>query len=822
MRLYTNAFKQGIARIFTLPRLSLPLISTLGLTLAAVLTVVALANTLLFKPLQDVNENDLYQVDLQLAFGEGLNVSFFSDPRRVAAIQPLYGDELSWGYLSPGGGPIEIGGNEIEVSRFDATTGSPEVLGLSLLNGKSSEIENAEEGVWISKSLWQSAFAEASDLSAQTLSVNGRELPIFGVYDDLNSIDTVSVTSQLSEQIWRFQKMENLLQAPDTISLNLGPITFVRGPSSALPVASDLEDWFVDYVNAEITPDQARDFLLSKAVSGNVVSYRDAFIGDSHKLVFVLLFTMFSLLIMACLNLLNMFIAHYQSRNKEFAIQMCMGSSVAKLRSLIFTENLPMFLMATVLGLIAAGWLIKILPTLAGDNLPLLEQISLDATSVIIALLAVLMINLVFAAIALVYVDKTKLTDSLNSSGKGTPAQQKQIISKALMVLQLTLACVLLTGASVSVRDSYNNAYTDLGYSLPNAYEVILPVTDQEWQTTMEEFEQYRGSEWQQLRTELVNRLSSLGGNVYDINALPLTGNVVMSAYPDPETGDSVMVRPMMWTPGMLSAFDISLLAGRDLASEDVDIPNVLISKAFAIQNAGESDWEAVIGTELKMGDEPTDIYNVVGVVEDVVPLPAGPMNVDAPAVYFSSPTRINFNVLSAVVVMPEGETLQQERVELLVKGIDARLGEVRVESMQQRWDSITEATRLNMYVVAGLAVLTLVLAAIGVSGLSQMTASQKRYELAVRMATGAKQSKLLNLLLKDSALMLLVGLGLGVLMAIGAYQIMLDYFDSAPAFNWFVTASINTVLAVVMLASIAIPGWMVIRKDPMRVLREL
>jgi hypothetical protein len=50
----------------------------------------------------------------------------------------------------------------------------------------------------------------------------------------------------------------------------------------------------------------------------------------------------------------------------------------------------------------------------------------------------------------------------------------------------------------------------------------------------------------------------------------------------------------------------------------------------------------------------------------------------------------------------------------------------------------------------------------------------------------------------------------------------MLDYFDSAPAFNWFVTASINTVLAVVMLASIAIPGWMVIRKDPMRVLREL
>ena len=96
-------------------------------------------------------------------------------------------------------------------------------------------------------------------------------------------------------------------------------------------------------MNAEISNDRARDFLLSKAVTGEVVSYRDSFIGDSRQLVFVLMFAMFSLLVMASLNLLNMFIAHYQSRNKEFAIQMCMGSSVGRLRGLIFTENLRCF-----------------------------------------------------------------------------------------------------------------------------------------------------------------------------------------------------------------------------------------------------------------------------------------------------------------------------------------------------------------------------------------------------------------------------------------------------------------------------------------------
>ena len=630
MRLHINAFIQGISRIFTLPRLSLPLISTLGLTLAAVLTVIAVANTLLFQPLPDVNEKDLYQVDVQLDISEGLRAPFFSDPRRIASIKKLYGDEVSWGHISPGVAAVEVGTSEINVTQFNAVTGSPEVLGLSLLSGQGSDIDNAEEGVWISKTLWQSAFGGLDNLSQQTLRMDGNDYPVFGVFDDLTSLITVDLNTQQNEQVWRFQNLEETLESPDNIVLNLGPVTFLRGPAGAIPKPADLEAWFVDYVNAEITIDRARDFLLSKTVTGEVIRYRDAFIGDSQRLVFVLMFAMLSLLIMACLNLLNMFIAHYQSRNKEFAIQICMGSSVAKLRSLIFTENIPMFLMATILGLLCAGWLIEILPRLAGDNLPLLDQISLDLSSVFIALVVIVLINFVFAMIAVLYVDKSALTDSLNSSGKGTPAQQNTAISKALMVVQLTLASILLTSASVSVKDSYSSTYTDLGYSMPNAFEVNLPINDDQWQGSLSEFEQYRGSEWQQLRADLVSRLSTLGGDVLNINALPLTSSVSMSAFPDPETGNTVMIRPLMWTEGLLKKFDIGLLAGRDLNSDDVDVPNVLISKSFAIERMGEAQWQAAAGTELKMGEDADDIFNIVGIVEDTTPLPSDTLNLDA------------------------------------------------------------------------------------------------------------------------------------------------------------------------------------------------
>lgn len=822
MRLYINAFKQGVARVFTLPRLSVPLISTLGLTLAAVLTVVAVANTLLFKPLPDIDETDLHEITLNLEFNEGLTVPFFSDLRRVASAKQHWGKQLDWGYISPNNTTINVANSEISVTTFSASAGSPEILGLKLLSGQSSTIENAKEGVWISKSLWQSVFSNATDMAGMTLRLEGNDYPVFGVFENYTSLNSVNLNDGMLSQVWRFQTLDDSLALPDTINLNLGPIAVVRGPKSALPQVSDLESWFVDYVNNDIAVERAREFLLSKKINGGVTSYRDAFIGDSEQLVFVLVVAMVCLLIMACLNLLNLFIAHYQSRSKEFSIQLCMGASVGKLRRLIFVENLPKFLMATLLGLIAAGWLIQALPILAGDNLPLLDQISVDSSSVVVALIFIVLINLVFATIALLYVDKMALTDSLNSSGKGTPAQQKQMISKVLMVIQLSLACVLLTAASVSVKDSYNNAYRNLGYSMPNAFEVSMQINDDTWRTSLEEFETYQGSEWQQLRQALTERLSALGGEVFDINTLPLTDNVSMSAYPDPDTGDSVMFRPMMWAPNMLSAFDIELLAGRDLTKGDIGLPNILISKSFAAERAGETEWVSMVGQEIKMSERADDIYKVVGIVDDIVPMPSWSLNLDAPEVYFSSPTRIRFNSLSAVVIMPYGEVLTQKSVAHLLDGMDARLGELSLVSMSERWEAITQATRLNMIVIAGLALLTLVLAIIGVSGLSQMTAGQRSYELAVRMATGAKQVQLLQLLMKDSLWILIVGLSIGAIAGVVAYQYIVEMLGNAPSLDWTATAIINIALALAMLISVAVPGWRVIRKDPMRTLREL
>lgn len=154
---------------------------------------------------------------------------------------------------------------------LNASTGTPELLGLELLSGQSSTIENAEEGIWISKSLWQSVYGSASDITHMMLRVEGNDYPVFGVINNYTSINTVSVGDDALGQVWRFEALDASLTSPDTITLNLGPITVVRGPKSALPQTSDLESWFVDYVNNDITEERARDFFTQQEDSGGSI-----------------------------------------------------------------------------------------------------------------------------------------------------------------------------------------------------------------------------------------------------------------------------------------------------------------------------------------------------------------------------------------------------------------------------------------------------------------------------------------------------------------------------------------------------------------------
>ena len=141
--------------------------------------------------------------------------------------------------------------------------------------------------------------------------------------------------------------------------------------------------------------------------------------------------------------------------------------------------------------------------------------------------------------------------------------------------------------------------------------------------------------------------------------------------------------------------------------------------------------------------------------------------------------------------------------------------------SLNNMWQQQTTSQRLSLSVVLAMTGLTLLLAAIGVAGLTQITTNHRKYELAVRMATGAKQATLVNFILRDALWMLVIGLGIGFIVSVFAYQPVQQQIDLLPPFNWFAMIILDTVLIGVVLISVLIPAWRVISTDPMQALRE-
>ena len=149
------------------------------------------------------------------------------------------------------------------------------------------------------------------------------------------------------------------------------------------------------------------------------------------------------------------------------------------------------------------------------------------------------------------------------------------------------------------------------------------------------------------------------------------------------------------------------------------------------------------------------------------------------------------------------------------------RFSNVRVESLEGVWQQQTLNQRVSLWIVLSMTALTLLLAAIGVAGLTQMTTNHRKYELAVRMATGAKQLKLVNFILKDALWMLIIGLGLGFCISVFGYEQLQNYLDMLPAFNWWAMSILDIGLIAIVLLSVLVPAWRVISADPMQALRE-
>ncbi|NQZ89959.1 MAG: ABC transporter permease [Colwellia sp.] len=829
MSLYKKAFYQGIARVFSLPRLSVPLILTLGLTLGAVLSVVTISSSLLYKPLQGVpNEAQIKTIKYDLKMSGQIVISFWNF-RRLAGIVENFGDLGTWAAINAEEQEVSINNASFPTTTFNASNTILDVLGTKLLLGDDVKIADPEQYVWISNSLWQTAYSGAKSAIGKQININDQQLIIAGVIEDLMAID--SQEPILAQQVWKIINLDKLNKEQESVSIN-GEIESLllktHNGTIKAPTKEQLDQWLNNYIHA-YSPAEVAPFFIKFIEQAEVLhatgTYRSEILGDTDKLLIGLFFAVLGLLLMATLNLLNLFIAHYQGRTKEFAIQISLGASIFKVKLLVMLENFFSFFLAAITGLLVAGWAVKSLPLIAGDSLPMIQTIGIDFTVAVIALITVFILNIIFSALALVDIDKEALNSNLNSSGKGIQAQSNQYISRGLMIFQLAIASLLLTASVMLAMQSYQSVYRDLGYSFDNIYQVSAAIEDETWQEKLREYEKYPESELKGLQDEVSKYIESTvaGSEMIIAGQGALSDNLRMSMFvPEDNPDIQLMYQLRHLTPTFFDAFNINFLAGTNLTAAQIaqSEPRIVIDENMAKSLFPQLSLEQIVGKAIKLSrNEDDDPVIINGIVPVTQPRAGSTDTINIPAVYFADlglGQRLNF-----VFKMPDGQDINSEQFMAEFSQKFTRFSNVRVESLEGVWQQQTLNQRVSLWIVLSVTALTLLLAAIGVAGLTQMTTNHRKYELAVRMATGAKQLKLVNFILKDALWMLVIGLGLGFIISVFSYEQLQNHFEMLPEFNWLAMSVLDIGLIAIVLLSVFIPAWRVISADPMQALRE-
>lgn len=827
MSLIKRYFIDGAVKVFSQPKMTIPLVTSLGLTLGAVLFVASMVHTLMLKPLAGIKDaENLSALTLNINLNEEMSIPYWNF-KRIAHLNKDLSDIGEWAGISASQTSITVDGSNILVTSYNASNNILEVLGTQLIKGNELTIENPQNLVWISNSLWQSKFGGLSSAIDSPITLNGQQYAIAGVIEDLMSFD--SEEPIIPQQVWLVTDLADEIKKTETVMFrNSVQNVIVRAKEgvTTLPTEEEILEWQSNFIETQTSAELMaayKGFLGNLTQEVQIESYRDTLLGETRELIIILLIAVLGLLIMATLNLLNLFIAHYQGRTKEFGIQLSLGATVNKIRMLLFFENLPNMVIATIAGLLTAGWILRLLPIIAQNNIPMIDQITLDYEIIFVAVLVVIVLNVLFSFIGLVDVNKHQLMDNISGSGKGTKQQTNDWISKSLMVFQLSIASCLLTASIMLAVKSYQLVHQELTYNYHNTREFTVNLQDEEWVAKLQELESYHTSEVKRVEEDIAQIIND---NLRDSELIipsfgPLSWAFNISMFADEDNPEQqIMFSPKRLEAGYFDAFNISFLAGSDMSQEQQDNQELVtvIDETAAKTFFPDISISEVVGQKLTLGQD--QVYKIIGVVPTVKSMTGREINRLYPVVYLP-PNRFSSNQLIFTFKMPDDIEIDDLAIEKAIQAKYPGVGEVTSQTLNELWYRQTETQRTSLSITIGMTLLTILLACIGVGGLTHMTTNHRKHEIAVRIATGAAQSRILKMLFSQMAWMLLIGLGLGFAISVLSYDLLKFSIAQLPSFDWHAMVALNILLISVVCVAIALPAWQIIRNDPMKSLRE-
>ena len=742
-------------------------VTTLGITLGALLCILTLAYVLIGKPLPYPDPQRLYQLNATLLDDKGKDViSAYTYPSLIHLFdnQTLFSQSALVHY---GEHVLSSQPSQPTVKTTFVTPGWFTLLGSKMALGRTFEQTEAKDShnpvAILSFATWQKEFNSDRNILEQTVTFNDTNFRVIGVLAEAfiePKLFDIGVNSDVFLP-WDYN---------DTVPgerVSWGQINnrrlFVGKLDSQLST-NQVEQTLTTLVNDTWQENVAGvAFFSGWSVKMELQSFKDAILGDSKDTVLLLLAGVIGLVLVACTNITNLFMSRAAEQQRELAIQAAVGASKSHLFQTLFAQSgLVVFISVLVALLIASGGFLGLQHYLV-LRLPRVDELAINSITLGSALLIALLLGLFFARLSANMINYRALNATLQSSGKGTGVQVSQRVRWWLIISQVTIVTLLVFINMGLLRDSLKIINQPLGFETENISAFTLSVNSNS---------ELSAEERKPLMVELKKKLM----------ALPQVENVSQSMPPFPRfidgriisqvidaTEESLVVSTRLVDERYFQLIEQPLIEGDFFSETDLKDENklLIINDVYAAKLAGEN---SVLGSKIRFGEE---LYTVSGVVKGV----QMPTATEIPMRAYMLTTEAESEFL--LKLKPQ-YSLSRELAVAKVQEVSSQFDLLQLETLDEQRGQLFFTQYTTAFTSAVLAVLTFLLATIGLYGILNYSTQMRRFELGTRIAIGAKRLDVISLIIKDNAgavgigivisLLILLGVSIGFSEALASY----------------------------------------------------
>ena len=679
--------------------------------------------------------------------------------------------------------------------------GTPPSLGRSFTS--QDDQVGAEPVVILSHQIWMSRFGGDPGVVGGNIILNGVSTRMIGVMPEGFAFPAATI------DLW--------------VPMALGPSSRPRGNHGYGVIATLRDGLSVERANNDLSliasaleEEYPRD-NQNRGMWGQALY--DALYSTVRPQLLILMGAVGFVLLIACVNVANLLFARASTREREVAVRVALGAGRGRLIQQFLTESVLTAVLGGVLGLAMAFLVIQTLVGMSPANIPRMGDVGIDWRVLGFTLVVSLVTGVVFGLVPALQSTNAALQTSLKEGGRSGSSGARQRLRRALVVAEVGMAVILVTGAGLLIKSFSRLSRVDPGFNPARLVQVSLNLPASRYPQVFADWPDF--PEVHAFQRDLLERMDA----VPDVESAAIALNSPVNAgwttrlsidpMPPYPPADLEEIRIRTVSPDYFSTVGVELVRGRMMTPADdrIDAPQVaVVNEAFGRRYFQGEDPLGYRVTNWGVERE------IVGVVRDVR---FSGLDHDVPPAIYPTFARMPFGgfvLLARVRGTPEAAF---SAIRDQVWSLDRDLALNNMSTVEENLNAAVAQPRFNVVLLSTFAGIALTLAAVGIYGVMAYGVNRRTQEIGIRLSLGEGRANVLRRIVGEGAVLALMGIALGALGALGLTRLLRNMLFEVDPIDVATFASVMIgACAVAVLASL-VPGWRASRLNPVAALRR-